>query len=214
MREVADALAMYGSDVDLARKQHRAYAEALGCEIVMLEAEHDLADCCFVEDTVVVDGSRALITRMGFVERRPETLAVEKKLRELGYEIVGMEAPATLEGGDVLRLGDEVFVGLSARTNAAGADALDAFLGRPCTRVPIERCLHLKSAVTEVAINPAWVDPAPFAAYGLVESERPSGLRVGDRVLASDPNVSGAASVDISEFEQADGGLTCLSVLL
>ena len=65
-----------------------------------------------------------------------------------------------------------------------------------------------------VAINPACVDPAPFAAFGLVESSRPSGIRLPDRVLASDPAVSGATLVDISEFEQADGGLTCLSVFL
>ena len=223
MRKVSDALAMYGSDVDLAQQQQRAYAKALGCEIVWIEAEDDLADCCFIEDTAIVENGRALLTNMGFPERRLESYAVRDKLKQLGFEITEMRHPATLDGGDVLRIGDAAFVGLSGRTNEAGAAALEEFLGRPCTRVPVRRCLHLKSGVTAISDNavllhPDRIDPTAFDRYRILEADDPSALLLPDKVLvASHENadrVPGAVLLDVSEFQQADGGLTCLSILL
>ena len=219
VREVPDALAVYGVDVTRARAQHAAYVAALG-ETIGLPADPRLPDCCFVEDTVVVAGRRALLTRMGRAERRPETDAVGERLAALGFEVARMEAPATLEGGDVLRVGERVYVGISSRTNRAGADALERFLGRECRTVPVERCLHLKTACTAVGqdtllLNPAWVDRAHFAGFEIIEADDPNALLVPAGCLVSgDAAVPGAIRLDISEFQRAAGGLTCLSVPL
>lgn len=222
VRGVSDDLAAYGCDVERARRQHRAYCEALGATIA-LPADPHLADCCFVEDTCVVDGNRVLITRMGSPERRPESVLVAAFFSEEGYEITRMAPPATLDGGDVLRVGRSVFVGLSSRTNRAGVEALEEFLGRPCTPVPVERCLHLKTACTAlddrtVLLNPAWVDPTPFRDLTVIEAADPNVLVANDRCLvaseATAALVPGARLLDISEFQKAAGGLTCLAVRL
>jgi dimethylargininase len=222
VRGVSEALAAYGCDVARARRQHAAYCAALG-ETVALPADPALADCCFVEDNAVLDGDRALIPRLGAPARRPECVAVARFLAERGYAITRMAPPATLDGGDVLRVGERVYVGLSARTNLAGARALEAFLGRPCTPVPVERCLHLKTACTAldretVLLNPAWVDRERFAGLTVVEAADPNVLVAGGTRLAASPAtaaaVPGARLLDISEFSKADGGLTCLSLRL
>ena len=222
VRGVSDALSSYGCDVALARRQHAAYREALG-ETVALPEDPRLADCCFVEDTAVVEGDRALITHMGAPARRPECVAVAGFLAEQGLSITRMAPPATLDGGDVLRVGARVFVGLSSRTNRGGVRTLEAFLGRPCTAVPVARCLHLKTACTAldeetVLLNPAWVDREPFAGLAVLEADDPNVLVAGGVCLAASPatavQVPGARLLDISEFQKADGGLTCLSVRL
>jgi dimethylargininase len=222
VRGVSDALASYGSDVARARRQHAAYVEALG-ETVALPEDPQLADCCFVEDTAVIDADRALITRMGSPARRPECVAVAGFLAEQGLEVTRMAPPATLDGGDVLRVGERVYVGLSSRTNRDGVRALEDFLGRPCTPVPVERCLHLKTACTAldggtVLLNPAWVDRGPFAGLAVLEADDPNVLVVGGQCLAASAataaQVPGARLLDISEFQKADGGLTCLSLRL
>ncbi|MHC4547668.1 MAG: dimethylarginine dimethylaminohydrolase family protein [Planctomycetota bacterium] len=223
LREVAEALAAYGSDVALARAQHAAYAAALP-ETLTLPADPSLPDGCFVEDTAVLEGERALLTRMGSPARRPESAAVGERLAALGVEVTRMAPPATLDGGDVLRIGDRVYVGLSRRTNRAGIRALEHFLGRTCTPVPVERCLHLKTACTAVAegtvlLNPAWVDRAPFADLEVIEVEDPNALVTPDVCLVASAATAERAPgpvrlLDISEFEKAGGGLTCLSLPL
>ena len=225
MRQVSDALSAYGSDVALARKQHAAYAAALrdaGAEAELLAADPRQADCCFVEDNVIVAGKRALLTWMGREDRRPESDAVAAGLEALGYEIVRMTPPATLEGGDVLAVAGRLFVGRSGRTNAAGVRALEEFAGISCVTVPVERCLHLKTAVTEAApglllVNPAWVDPSAFAGLETRPAAHPNVLRVGNLTLVSSPETAAALPdletrlLEISEFQKADAGLTCLS---
>ncbi len=222
VRGVSESLAAYGCDVARARRQHAAYCEALG-GTVALPADPQLPDCCFVEDTCVIDADRALITHMGAPQRRPECVAVAGFLAEQGYAITNMAPPATLDGGDVLRVGERVFVGLSSRTNRAGVEALEEFLGRSCTPVPVERCLHLKTACTAldeetVLLNPAWVDPTPFHDLTVIEAADPNVLVANDRCLvaseATAALVPGARLLDISEFQKADGGLTCLAVRL
>lgn len=222
VRGVSDALASYGCDVALARRQRAAYREALG-ETVMLPDDPQLADCCFVEDTAVIDADRALITHMGSPACRPECVAVAGFLAERGFEIIRMAPPATLDGGDVLRVGKRVYVGLSSRTNRDGARALEGFLGRPCTPVPVERCLHLKTACTAldeetVVLNPRWVDRTLFAGLTVLEADDPNVLVAGTVRLAASrataESVPGARLLDISEFQKADGGLTCLSLRL
>ena len=216
MREVSDALASYGVDVQRAREQHAAYCDALDVEVIEIPADPGLGDCCFIEDTAVVESDRALITRMGFPRRRPESGAVRIALGDLGYEIVEMAAPATLDGGDVLRVGNGTFVGLSSRTNEAGVSALEEFLNRSCTRIPVTNCLHLKSATTEYRDGVLLIDPDlldPFGDFEFIATKRPNALRMPHRCLVSDPALEGTF-VDISEFEKADGGLTCSALLL
>ena len=229
LRDVADTLATYGSDAARAREQHAAYAAALtqdGVETIVMEADPALADCCFIEDNAVLHGGRALLTSMGAPWRRAETAAVGKRLASLGFDVVEMGPPATLEGGDVLRTARRAFVGLSTRTNEAGVRVLQEFLGAECVPVLVADCIHLKTACTEAAegvlvLNPRWVDRSAFADHEIIEVEGGANtLQLNGTCLVSAAHPETAAllreraiavtSLDISEFEKAEGGLTCL----
>src|SRR3954447_15790951 len=141
-------------DLELARTQWDGYVAALhdaGWQTIEVPPADDCPDGVFVEDTVVMYGDRAVISRPGADERKPETSATAEVLRGLGYDVVGIEAPGTLDGGDVLKHDGTVWVGLGGRTNQAGADQLAALLhplGATVVGVPVTRVLHLKSAVT------------------------------------------------------------------
>jgi dimethylargininase len=226
-------------DVDVARAQHRRYEEslaALGCEVQRLPADPELPDSVFVEDTAVVLDKVAVITRPGAASRRPETQAVAEALkpyRRLSY----IEAPGTVDGGDVLRVGRTLFVGISGRSNRAGVAQMRALLapfGYAVREVPVSGCLHLKSAVTQVAedallVNRAWVDARPFEHLRLVDVDpaEPLGanaLLVGGVVVypAAYPRTRerlearGIACriVDVSELAKAEGAVTCCSLIL
>jgi dimethylargininase len=224
-------------DVDLARRQHEAYVAAVaGCgwRTVAVAPADDCPDSVFIEDTVVVCGDLAVITRPGAPERRPETVAVEATVRNLGLTVTHIEAPGTLDGGDVLQLGSTVYVGRGGRTNAEGIRQLRRALagaGRAVVAVPLEKVLHLKSAVTALPDGTvlAWgdlVDTGLFPAVRRVPEE--SGAHVvllgGDDVLiaASAPHTAeliadlgfSPVTVDISEYERLEGCVTCLSVLI
>src|SRR5262249_17339018 len=145
-------------DVERAAEQHRAYEDCLrrlGVQVISLPVEADLPDAVFVEDAAIVIDELAVIPLMGAASRRPETLSMAAALgayRPLRY----LEAPATLDGGDVLRVGRRLFVGLSSRTNREGIAQLGAHLapfGYEVRAVPVTGCLHLKSAVTQVGDN-------------------------------------------------------------
>lgn len=223
-------------DVDLARRQHDAYVAALaGCgwSIRVVAALDACPDAVFVEDTVVVCGSLAVVTRPGAPERRPETAAVEATVRDLGLRVVHVVAPATLDGGDVLQVGSTVYVGLGGRTNAEGIGQLARLLapqGRTVVAVPLRRVLHLKSAVTALPDGTLLargdlVDTAPLPP--LLTVPEVTGTHVvllgDDRVLiaASAPRTADLIAglgfspvvVDIGEFERLEGCVTCLSVL-
>jgi dimethylargininase len=225
-------------DVDLARAQHRAYEEALaslGARVVPLPEEPDLPDAVFVEDTAVVTPELAVLTRPGAASRRPEVVSVARALaphRRLAH----LEAPATLDGGDVLQLGRTFFVGRSGRTGEEGIGRLrDLFspFGYAVEGVPITGCLHLKSAVTCVAdgvvlVNPAWVDPRVFGARWIevdpAEPAAANALRIGGAVIHAARHGRTRARleregfrvvpVDVSELEKAEGAVTCCSVLV
>ena len=165
-------------DVELARVQHARYRQALaahGCRVVELPADSALPDSVFVEDAAVVLDELAVITRPGAPSRRAETKAVAAALAA-HRPLAAITAPGTLDGGDVLRVGRAIWVGLSGRSNAAGVEQLRALAApRGCTVTPVavRGCLHLKSAVTQVApgtllVNPEWVDVAAFAGFDLV----------------------------------------------
>jgi dimethylargininase len=227
-------------DHGLAVVQHHAYGEALreaGFDVVVVPADADCPDCCFVEDTAVVLDEAALITRMGAPSRRGETPAMEEAVSRF-REIVRVEPPATIDGGDVLRIGRTLFAGLSRRTNAAGVEALRAAAapyGYAVVPVPVEGVLHLKSAVTAlddatVLAHPEVLDVTPLSARGLrvlrVPEEEPAAAnvlrvagyvwvhsgfrRTADRLADLGFSVK---TLDISEFLKAEAGLTCLSLL-
>lgn len=225
-------------DVERARAQHRAYEQALrdlGCQVERLPPQPDLPDAVFVEDTAVVVEEVAVITRPGAVSRRAETYSMAQALEPYrGLAVI--EAPGTLDGGDVLRLDRQVFVGRSSRSNDAGAKALRRALepyGYEVSSVDFEGCLHLKSAATVVApgtilVNPACVDPDVFCADRRLEVDPTeplagNGLRIGEAVVlgAAFPQTRRrleacgirVVSIDLSELAKAEGAVTCCSVL-
>lgn len=198
-------------DVDRAVAQHEEYErvlERLGCRVQRIAPEPDMPDSVFVEDTAVVLDDVAIITRPGAESRRGETRSMAEALkpyRALAY----IADPGTLDGGDVLRLGDTLYVGLSARTNEEGIRQLRRFAR--VVAVPVTKCLHLKSAVTDVAdrtllINSKWIDPSYFAGFELIETEQPNALRIGDAVIYP-------AEIPMDELAKAEGALTCCSVI-
>jgi len=231
-------------DVGLARRQHAAYEALLvelGCDVERLPEEREQPDSVFVEDAAVVVDELAVITRPGAESRRGETATVAAALAR-HRQLARIEAPATLDGGDVLRLGKRLFVGLSARSSREGVTQLGALLapfGYAVEGVPLDGCLHLKTAVTEVAegtlvINPTWIDRAAFAAYEQIEVDpsepfAANALRVagGDGedtavVPAAFPRTAErlaqrglrVRTLDVSEIAKAEGGVTCCSILL
>lgn len=225
-------------DVDLARSQWEAYVAALhdeGWETVEVPPADDCPDAVFVEDTVVMYADLAVIARPGAPERRPETAATEEVLAGLGYRIARIEPPGTLDGGDVLKHGARVWVGLGGRTNDQGRAQLAhhlAPLGAVVTGVPVAKVLHLKSAVTAlpdgtvVGYPPLVDDPSVWATFQPVPEEAGSHVVLldGRTVLMSSSAPESAAAfrtrgldvvaVDISEFEKLEGCVTCLSVRL
>jgi dimethylargininase len=159
-------------DLELARAQHHTYVEALrglGCHLIELPAEPDLPDSVFVEDTAFILPEVAVITRPGADSRKPETESVAQALAPL-IELVHVQQPATVDGGDVLVLGKGIYVGQSTRSNPVAIRQLNELLhhhGYTVTGVPLHDCLHLKSAVTRVddktlLINPKWVESSCF----------------------------------------------------
>ena len=176
VREISDALercelshlARQPIDLAEARRQHAGYVAALveaGCRIEQLPPEPELPDAVFVEDTAVVLDELAVIVRPGAPSRRPEVESVGPALAR-HREVRRMSGPGTLDGGDVLRLGRSLIVGMTARSSAEGAGELAALTrsaGYEVRRVPVTGCLHLKSAVTEVADGLLLVNPATLA---------------------------------------------------
>ena len=225
-------------DLERAIAQHAAYAalmRTLGLEVVELPADPAFPDCCFVEDVAVVLDEVALLTRPGALSRRGEVQAVEAVLARY-RPIETTPPPATLEGGDVLRVAHTLYVGRSARTNEAGVARLAALAephGYRVVPVPVTGCLHLKSAVTaldqeRVLVNRDWLDPSPFRGLELVDvaAEEPGAanvLRVAGLVIAHPGfprTLERVASLgysvrplDVSEFLKAEAALTCKSLL-
>ncbi|WP_189324597.1 dimethylargininase [Streptomyces flaveus] len=225
-------------DAELAMRQWEAYVEALdahGWETIEVEPEDDCPDSVFVEDTVVVFRNVALIARPGAESRREETAGVEEAVARLGCSVNWVWEPGTLEGGDVLKIGDTVYVGRGGRTNAAGIQQLRATfepLGARVVAVPVSKVLHLKSAVTAlpdgtvVGHGPLVDTPSLFPRFLSVPEESGSHVVLlgGGKLLmaASAPKTAELFAdlghepvlVDISEFEKLEGCVTCLSVRL
>jgi len=225
-------------DVERARHQHEAYRRALeacGCRVIALPAAPDWPDAVFVEDVAVVLDEVAISTRPGAESRRGEVASVARELARF-RTLSAIEAPGTIDGGDVLRIGRAIYVGASNRSNASAIEQLRALLGAhgyTVERVPIRGCLHLKSAITRVAdgvvlANPDWVDLDAFAAFRRIEVDpdephAANALRIADRVIypASFPRTARRLeaagieleTVDVSELQKAEGAVTCCSIV-
>lgn len=225
-------------DLDLALREHEGYRRALmdlGADVVLLPPLDELPDATFVEDVAVVLDRVAVITRPGSPVRQRECEPLATVLSG-SFPLERLGPPATLDGGDVLRIDDVLYVGQSTRTNHAGLKALaHAVLdhGYRVKAVRVQGALHLKTATTYLGrdtllANPAWVDmerwtgfrvievdpTEPFAANALslggaliMASEHPRTIR---RVEAAGFAVH---AVEMSEYSKAEAGVTCLSLV-
>jgi dimethylargininase len=227
-------------DVDLAREQHHRYAQALakaGYDLELIAADEAHPDCVFIEDTAVIIGSTAVITRPGATERREEVGPVMAVL-ETRLPLARVEAPGTIDGGDVMVMDRTVFVGRSKRTNEAGIAQLEEIArsrGLTVTVVPVREVLHLKSAVlpvtdTTVVVTPGTVDESLLSDLRILheaqhERHRFSALKLVSGAVLVTVNAPDTAQmvadlgitvtpVDVSEIQAADGGLTCMSILI
>ncbi|MEN8209258.1 MAG: arginine deiminase family protein [Candidatus Fermentibacteria bacterium] len=225
-------------DHDIAMEQHRNYADTvrkLGYKIHMIKAD-ELPDSVFIEDTAVVLDEIAVITNPGASSRRAETQAVAEALhiyRDLKY----INPTGTLDGGDVLQIGRVLYVGKSCRSSAVGISQLREILkpfGYEVKSVPVQGCLHLKSAVSLVSentllLNPSWVSPDRFDEIGsfiTVDPSEPYGANAlfldngtvysteypatRRKLISKGINV---VSLEISELAKAEGEMTCCSII-
>jgi dimethylargininase len=224
-------------DPVLARAQHAAYRAALqacGASVELIAADEACPDCCFIEDTAVVAGRVALITRPGAPSRRAETAAAAEALRG-DHELVRLAAPATLDGGDVMRVGDSLYVGRSARTNAeAIAQLARAFPRLRVVAVDLPpNVLHLKCVCSplgedRIALAEGSIPAATFAASVVwipaVETYAANVVAIGSHAVVAEgyPRTHEALAqagftlhpVPVSEVRKADGSLTCQSILV
>ena len=225
-----------------AAEQHRAYEQALeraGFEVVRLPELPTHADGVFVEDTAVILGDHAVITRPGAPSRRPEADNTAEALSDR-FTIHRMTR-GKLDGGDVLTIGQRIYVGQSRRTDCAGIVNLAGIAGRlgyEVIEVPHDRCLHLKTGATYagrddagrkvVLVNPDWIDPNVFEDVFLVPSHPDeafgaNALRAGNKLIypSAYPRTAerlralgfDIEEVDIGELEKAEAGLTCMSLI-
>jgi len=229
-------------DVNRAIAQHAAYEQALsdaGYDVVRLPELANDPDAVFVEDTALLLGAHAIITRPGAASRAGEIYSTAEGLKP-HFKIHFLSA-GTLDGGDVLRIENTLYVGQSSRTDAAGTRALEAAvspLGFWVVPVELDRCLHLKTAATfaglddrgvpTVLLNPEWVDPGYFSDVEalFVPPEEPyaaNTVSAGNRLLmaAGSPMTAellrksgfGVVELDLSELQKAEAGGTCMSLI-
>ncbi|MCP4694237.1 MAG: N(G),N(G)-dimethylarginine dimethylaminohydrolase [Desulfobacterales bacterium] len=221
-----------------ALEQHQRYVEALqslGVQTTVMEADENFPDSVFVEDCAVLTEKCAIIANPGAPSRKGETAAVEKALKEFYTRIEHVDAPGTLDGGDVMRVADHFYTGVSERTNAEGAARFEKILekyGYTASRVALENILHLKTGVAsldaenllvagEFVDNPVFdgfnsiiVDPAEAYAANCIRVNEavivPAGHEKTKRAIekAGYPTIE----TDVSEFRKLDGGLSCLSL--
>ena len=220
--------------------QHEKYIEALkkcGVEVTVLEADERYPDSCFVEDPALITRKCAIITNPGAASRNGEKNEIIGAVRKFFPEdkIEYIKDPGTVEGGDVMMVGDTFYVGLSARTNAEGIRQLGEILnkyGLECVQVPLEKVLHLKTGVNylennNMLVSGEFIDKPEFAKYNKIvipeeEAYAANCIWVNGTVIVPEgyPAVLKAVQdagyetlvVDTSEFRKIDGGLSCLSL--
>ena len=223
---------------DIANSQHRNYEQALrglGLEVISLPAEPDLPDSVFVEDIALVLDEIAILTRPGAISRRKEVESIAyalKPYRELAY----IQAPGTLDGGDILVAGKTIFIGKSTRSNDEAIHQLKTIVdpyGYKIKVIEVNGCLHLKSAVSMAAegtviLNPDWIEKGHFQGFRIIEVDKSeenaaNALQIGSTVIYQ-PCFARTAEklieaglnlkmVDASELGKAEGALTCCSLI-
>ena len=226
-------------DVEVARAQHHEYVNALagiGCEVIELPEEKDLPDSVFVEDIAFILDEVAVITRPGADSRKPETESIIRALSP-HRALVHVTAPATVDGGDVLVLGHDIYVGISTRSNDAAIyqlrELLDVY-GYKVTSVEMHDCLHLKTAVTKVddltlLINPKWVDTSHFKNFDWIEVDASepfaanclpvNGFIIYPTLFPKTRATLEARGykiqpVTVDELAKAEGAVTCCSLII
>ncbi len=239
--DAAELTHMARSPIDMgrARQQHGAYQAALsqtGAKVVDLPALADHPDCVFVEDTLLALPGCFVLTRPGAETRRGEVAPMKSAL-PADRPILRLVEPATLDGGDVIRIGKQIYVGRSNRTNAAGVASLAALtapFGYEVTGVAMEGALHLKTAITVLAddlvlVNPAWLKSFLFDDFHKIEvaPDEPfagNSLSVNGHIFMAAAHPQTAERIakagfkvtllEVDEFAKAEGGLTCMSVVV
>lgn len=222
----------------LALQQHAAYCaalEACGLAVEVLPAEEDFPDSTFVEDVALCTPYCAVITNPGAESRNGERALIGPRLAQYYAALHAIEFPGTLDAGDVMMVGDHYYIGLSARTNAAGAAQLIAILaqyGMTGQTVPLQHVLHLKTGISYLENNNLlvcgeFVDAPAFAQFNRIvvapeEAYAANSLWINGRVLVPHGCTQTQAQIaalgyavvplDMSEFEKLDGGLSCLSL--
>ena len=225
-------------DMERAIAEHDAYErclERLGARLVSLPALEEHPDAVFVEDPAIVLDEVAVITTMGAESRRGERASLAAAIAEF-RRVLPMQAPGCLEGGDVMRVGRDLYAGLSGRTDAAGIAELRRIVGDFGYRVhavELQGCLHLKSACCYVGdgavlLNPAWVDGSLFGGCRLIpvadgEPQAANALRLGETVVMPSAFPRTAAALraagfqvellEMSELMKAESGVTCSSLI-
>jgi dimethylargininase len=226
-------------DVARVASQHAAYCamlEGCGVDVRTIDVNGDHPDAVFVEDTALVLDELAVVASMGAPSRANEPRGVEPELRRVRRDVARIAAPATLEGGDVLRVGNKLLVGLSSRTNARGVAQLSEIVrphGYVVVPVRVSGALHLKTACTALPdgtllVNPHWIDLGTVLDFELlgVHEDEPFGANV---LLAGDVVCTGTSSpgtvaeirrrgfdvrtTELDELAKAEGSATCLSLL-
>lgn len=225
-------------DLARARRQHADYVrvlESAGVRVQVLPEQPSLPDATFVEDVALILDELAIVCRPGAASREPEAKLMEREITAV-RRVFRIESPGSLEGGDILRVGRTLFAGASCRTNADGISQLRGIVGPfgyAVVPVTVNGCLHLKTAVTApdaalLVANTRWADLSPMRGFEIipVPVAEPWGanvLRLNDRVVVAASARRTAEllqsrglrveTVDISELQKAEAGLTCLSVL-
>jgi dimethylargininase len=225
-------------DLENARLQHLAYEQtlrSLGVDLISLPEEPDLPDSVFVEDCAIVMDECAVLTRPGADSRKPEVESIASTLTPY-RTLRRIQSPGTLDGGDVLTVGRQIFIGITARSNRSAIDQMQTFVsayGYTVRGVPVNGCLHLKSAVTQAAentllINPAWVRKSDFPGFNFIDID-PGELSAANILLVGDKSIYQPIYpktlsrlqavgiqpllVDASELGKAEGALTCCSLI-
>ena len=224
---------------EVADQQHRAYVaclKSIGCDVVSLEAEAALPDSVFVEDAALVLDEVAVITRPGAVSRQAEVNTIRVALQPY-RELIEIEAPATLDGGDIVRIDKTIYVGLSTRSNQAAVEQLGERLKDyryTVKGIEVKDCLHLKSAVSIVAkdtllLNPAWIDASLFPDMTIIETDpsedfAANAVLIGDDIVYPEEFPKTAAklrahgltlhTVLATELAKAEGAVTCCSLII
>lgn len=228
-------------DLDKANKQYECYCSALarcGVGLTILEADSAHPDSTFVEDTAILIEKRAILMRPGARSREGEVESIRGALAEFFSSFAEIEAPGTVDGGDVCEAETHFFIGLSQRTNEEGARQLAGILARQgCTASVVDiramkNILHLKSGIAYLGGNHLVVmeemaSRKEFAGYDLIrvnaeESYSANCVRINNHVLMpsgypglqSNLERLGYAVIplEMSEFQKMDGGLSCLSL--